>query len=59
VARIMRLFESGGKDYPLPLLKEAGVDLTQPDAIEACMSVFDETVTELETIARSGAFAAV
>lgn len=56
VERIMRLFKSGGKDYPLPLLKEAGVDLTQPDAIEACMSIFNETVSELETIAQSGAF---
>jgi oligoendopeptidase F len=53
----MRLFASGGKDYPLPLLKEAGVDLTTPDPIEACMAVFNETVSELEAIARSGAFA--
>ena len=52
VERVIRLFESGGKDYPLPLLKEAGVDLTEPDAIEASMSIFDETVTELETIAQ-------
>jgi oligoendopeptidase F len=57
VDRVMRLFASGGKDYPLPLLKEAGVDLTTPDPIEACMAVFSETVSELETIARSGAFA--
>jgi oligoendopeptidase F len=53
---VIRLFKNGGKDYPLPLLNEAGVDLTEPDAIEASMSIFDETVTELETIARSGAF---
>jgi oligoendopeptidase F len=56
VERVIRLFKNGGKDYPLPLLKEAGVDLTAPDSIEASMSIFDETVTELETIARSGAF---
>ena len=56
VERVMRLFESGGKDYPLPLLKAAGVDLTTPDPIEACMAVFDETVSELEAIAASGAF---
>jgi oligoendopeptidase F len=56
VERVMRLFESGGKDYPLPLLKAAGVDLTTPDPIEACMAVFDETVSELEAIATSGAF---
>jgi oligoendopeptidase F len=56
VERVIRLFKNGGKDYPLPLLKDAGVDLTAPDAIEASMSIFDETVTELETIAQSGAF---
>lgn len=57
VDRVMRLFTSGGKDYPLPLLKEAGVDLTTADPIEACMAVFNETVSELEAIAQSGAFA--
>jgi len=56
VERVMQLFASGGKDYPLPLLKAAGVDLTTPDPIEACMAVFDETVSELEAIAASGAF---
>jgi oligoendopeptidase F len=59
VKRVMRLFESGGKDYSLPLLKEAGVDLLQPDPIEACMNVFEETVAELEAIVASGAFSAV
>jgi oligoendopeptidase F len=59
VARVMRLFKSGGKDYSLPLLKEAGVDLLQPDPIEACMKVFDQTVSDLEAIVDSGAFSAV
>jgi oligoendopeptidase F len=57
VERVMRLFSSGGKDYALPLLKEAGVDLTQPDAIQACMEIFAETVSEMEAIVESGVFA--
>jgi oligoendopeptidase F len=40
----------------MPMLKAAGVDLTTPDPIEACMTIFDETVSELEAIATSGAF---
>ena len=56
VERVIKLFEQGGSDYPLPVLKAAGVDLTQPDAIEACMTVFADTVTELEQIVASGAF---
>jgi oligoendopeptidase F len=58
IERVMQLFSSGGKDYPLPLLKRAGVDLTTPDPIEACMAVFGDTIAELEAIANSGAFGA-
>src|SRR4051794_34176246 len=58
VDRVMELFRSGGKDYPLRLLERAGVDLTNPDAIDASMDVFDETVSEMEAIVDSGAFAA-
>jgi oligoendopeptidase F len=59
VERVMRLFSSGGKDYALPLLKEAGVDLTKPDAIHASMEVFAETVSEMEAIVESGVFTGV
>lgn len=59
VRRVLTLFEQGGSDYPLPLLRAAGVDLLQPDAIEACMTVFGETVSELEEIAASGAFSGI
>jgi oligoendopeptidase F len=59
VERVMRLFSSGGKDYALPLLKEAGVDLTTPDAIQASMEVFAETISEMEAIVDSGVFTGV
>ena len=35
---------------PLEILAGAGVDLTQPDAIESAILLFDETLTELEEL---------
>ena len=59
VERVMRLLSSGGKDYPLNLLREAGVDLTSGETIVAGMDVFTDTVAELEVIVESGAFKTV
>jgi oligoendopeptidase F len=59
VERVMQLLSSGGKDYPLALLTEAGVDLISGETIDACMDVFSETVAELEAIVGSGAFTTV
>lgn len=56
VERVLNLYRSGGKDYPLNLLKAAGVDLTKPDAIEASMDVLEENITQMEAIYASGAF---
>jgi oligoendopeptidase F len=56
VDRVLTLFRSGGSDYPLNLLRAAGVDLTKPDAIASCMDVLDETVAQMEAIYASGAF---
>ncbi|MDQ2682229.1 MAG: oligoendopeptidase F, partial [Chloroflexota bacterium] len=56
VERVITLFEQGGSDYPLPLLKAAGVDLLRPDAIDACMQVFTDTIAEMEEIVACGAF---
>ncbi|MFT4036776.1 MAG: oligoendopeptidase F [Thermomicrobiales bacterium] len=53
--RYLRLLASGGKDYPLELLKEAGVDLTTPAPIEAALAEFERVVTEMEQIVASGA----
>jgi oligoendopeptidase F len=56
VKRVLGLYADGGCDYPLQLLAKAGVDLLKPDAIDACMVVFGETVTELEALVNSGLF---
>jgi oligoendopeptidase F len=46
--RYMTLLKSGGSDYPMALLKKAGVDLTQPETIQAVVTQLDNLVTQLE-----------
>ena len=41
---------SGGSDYPLKLLQKAGVDLTSPEPVEACMREFERVLGELESL---------
>jgi oligoendopeptidase F len=52
--RYRRLLASGGRDYPLVLLAEAGVDLTSPAPIEAGLAEFEAIVSEMEQIVASG-----
>ena len=52
--RYLRLLASGGKDYPLNLLKDAGVDLTTPEPITAALAEFERVVAEMERIVDSG-----
>ncbi len=44
------MLKGGCSKAPVELLKDAGVDLTKPDAIEAAMKRFERTVTELAEI---------
>ena len=46
--RYMTLLKSGGSDYPMELLKTAGVDLTQPETFQAVIDQVDQMVTRLE-----------
>ncbi len=47
VEDFLRMLEGGCSKPPLELLKGAGVDLTEPQAVEAALERFDRTVTEL------------
>lgn len=47
VEQYLSMLKGGCSKPPLELLKDAGVDLTRPDAIEAAMKRFDRTVTDL------------
>lgn len=46
--RYLTMLKSGSNDYPIELLKKAGIDMTQPEPIYATIEVFDDLVTQLE-----------
>ncbi len=46
----LRFLESGSSVYPLDALKLAGVDMTQPDAVETTFGVLAEYVERLEAL---------
>ena len=46
----LRFLKSGESDYPIELLKAAGVDLTSPEPVKATIALFDRLVGELEAI---------
>jgi oligoendopeptidase F len=50
VERYLNFLKSGSSDYPLELLKKAGVDLTTPQPVQDALDVFGKTVDELEAV---------
>ncbi len=50
VDRYIEFLKSGGSDYPLELLKLAGVDMSSPEPIRAAMKTFDALLSRLEEI---------
>jgi oligoendopeptidase F len=48
VGRYLALLQSGGSDHPMALLKNAGVDLSQPETVRAVSSQLDGLVDRLE-----------
>ena len=45
-----KFLESGSSDYPINVLKAAGVDLTSKETIENAMSVFKELLEKMENM---------
>lgn len=48
VEQYLTLLKSGGSDYPMTLLRTAGVDLGAPETVQAVVQQLDELVTRLE-----------
>lgn len=48
--RYLRFLKSGGANYPLDLLRDAGVDLLRPEPVAQAMAHFNNLVDELETL---------
>ncbi len=50
VDRYLRLLRSGSSNYSIDLLRDAGVDMTTPEPVEAAIAEFDRYVGEMETL---------
>jgi oligoendopeptidase F len=47
VERYINFLSSGGSDYPINLLKKAGVDMTSTDPVNTALKTFSEMVDRL------------
>lgn len=52
VERYLGFLKSGGKDYSINILKEAGVDMSTPEPIRQAMSVFEGLIKEMEQLTK-------
>ena len=50
VERYLGFLKSGGSQYPLDTLKQAGVDLTTPEPVETTFGILAEMVDRLERL---------
>ena len=50
IDRYLEFLKSGSSDYPIEVLKKAGVDMTQSKPIEEALKVFEERLNEMESL---------
>ena len=50
--RYLNFLTKGGSDYPIELLKGAGVDMSTPQPVEAVVRQFEKTLDEMEELAK-------
>lgn len=50
VNRYLTFLKSGSSDYPIELLKTAGVDMSSPEPVQQALDVFREMVGELKAL---------
>lgn len=46
----LNFLQSGSREYPLDLLRGAGVDMAEPDPIESALSTYDDYLDEFEQL---------
>ncbi|GAA0380436.1 oligoendopeptidase F [Bacillus horti] len=51
VDRFLSFLKSGSSDYPIEVLKKAGVDMTSPEPIRQALEVFEDTLNQFEELA--------
>ncbi len=54
VEKYIKFLSAGGSDYPINILKEAGVDMTRPEPFQKTIAVMNRTMDEIETILEKG-----
>jgi len=52
VQRYLQFLKSGGSDYPINLLKKAGVDMNSPEPIREALAVFADLLTQMEELVK-------
>jgi oligoendopeptidase F len=50
VGKFVEFISSGGSDYPIDLLKKAGVDMTGAEPFNKTMEAMNRTMDEIEAI---------
>ncbi|WP_240374877.1 oligoendopeptidase F [Bacillus piscicola] len=50
VERYLSFLKSGSSDYPIEILKKAGVDMTSSEPIHEAMKLFEQTLNEMEEL---------
>ena len=48
--RYLEMLAAGGSDHPMTLLRRAGVDLSQPDTVQAMVNQLDRLVDQFEAL---------
>ena len=48
--RYLELLAAGGSDHPMTLLRNAGVDLSEPSTVQAVVEQLDSLVGRLEEL---------
>jgi len=48
--KYLKFLSAGGSDYPINLLKNAGVDMTSPQPVRTVVDIFTETLDETEKL---------
>lgn len=52
--RYLEMLAAGGSDYPMAVLKQAGVNLETPAPIDSGIAEFDRVISEMEQLADNG-----
>ncbi len=50
IKQVKKLLTAGGKDQPLRLLQQSGIDITQPDFFQLGLTAIEKNIEQLETL---------